>query len=328
MKAALFFALFLLSFAQGIYAEANPAKATTVKAGRAVPADPFARGMELVHEQKYDAAAEEFERATRADPLFLNAQVEWARALTLAGKRREGIKRLDFAIRLARRKQDKDRLLEQRRLISSLFYRAQTFQKYQDGLNFLSGMKLRAAIEALEQALAIEPDNVDVLIAYARALQAVDDWKESVNVLEQAHLFDLDREEIRVLLGNALLHSNHERSLALLTPVIRRNSENEEAALIYAQALAKKGEIKSALETLEKAMNNSHDRPKVLFWLGKISAESPENRWVARRHLQAFLKRAEREGSSEELKPLAIEAQRLLGRLETELGIQEGQNGG
>lgn len=288
--------------------------------------DPFLAGKEYMSAKKYPEAVTSFEEAIKADPGSVNAHVELARAYTLAGRRREGLRAMDAALKAARRESEKKRIREQRLLITETFYTNASFQHYQDGLNYLSSMKLRAAIEAFEQALAREQDNIVVLIGYARALQAVDDWKESINVLEQAHALDPDRLEARTLLAMALLNSNAEKTIQLLKPLLNDRQASEDVVTIYAQAVAKRGDRKAAISLLEVDLEKNQDRPQVLFWLGKFSAEAPENRWMARRHLQAFLLKADRLKDREDLQNLRLEAKRLLDRVDGELGISGAGN--
>lgn len=284
--------------------------------------DPFARGTQLSASKKYEEAAVQYELAMQADPAFIPAYTESARAYVLSGKRKEGLKRLEIGLQAARRKSDIEKLKEQRKLLSEIFYTNSTFQKYQDGLNNMKGMKLRAAIESLEQALATEPDNVLIMVSYAKALQAVDDWKESASVLEQAFALNPDEKEARVLLATALHGTNPDRTLQLLKPVIDDAKEATEAAVVpYAQALAKKGDLKNAIAVLQKDVDKHTERLKSLYWLGKFHSDIPESRWIARKHLQTFLKRTEHPGEFEELKDLQQEAHRIVDRIHTELGI-------
>ena len=283
--------------------------------------DPFATGIRLASEKKYAQASEKFELAVKEDPTFIAAYVESARALVLAGKRKDGLKRIEAALQIARKKFDLDRLKNQRRLLSEIFYTNATYQRYQDGVNHMQGMKLRAAIEAFEQALATEPDNVEVMIAYARALQAVDDWKESVNVLEQAFALNPDKKEARLLLAKALLSTNQERTIQLLRPLIDDPLESEDVVVTYAQALAKRGQTAEAIAILQRDVDRRTDRLRTLYWLGKYHSDSPDNRWVARKHLHTFLKRSERAEGEDELRGLQQEAKRIVERLDGELEI-------
>lgn len=284
--------------------------------------DPFAAGMRYAAERKYVEANERFERAIHDDPTQIAPYIESARALVLAGKRREGLKRIETALQIARKRSDIDRLKDQRRLLSEIFYTNTTFQRYQDGVNNMKGMKLRAAIEAFEQALATEPDNVEVMIAYARALQSVDDWKESVNVLEQAFALNNDKKEARVLLAKALLNTNQERTIQLLKSLVDDPKETEDVLVTYAQALAKRGEVDKAIDILQRDVDRHTDRLRSLYWLGKFHADRSESRWIARKHLQTFLKRSDRAEVESELRGLQQEARRIVERINAELEIE------
>ena len=290
--------------------------------------DPFSRGKSFAAEKKFEEARVEFEKAIQEDPSFLNAYVESARASVMAGKRKDGLKRIDAALQIARKKNDISRLKEQRKLFAEIFFTNAAFQKFQDGLNLMQSMKLRAAIEAFEQALASEPENVQVMVAYARALQAVDDWKESVNVLEQAFSLNPDEKEARILLAKALLNVNQERTLQILKPLVANPAEAEEVFITYSHALAKSGEADKAIAVLQKDVDLHTDRIRSLFWLGKYQSDRAENRWIARKTLQTFLKRGE--GSDDdpanELRGLKQDARRILERINAELEIEEGES--
>ncbi len=287
--------------------------------------DPFTLGKKLAEEKKFEEARLEFEKAIQEDPSFLNAYLESARASVLSGKRKEGLLRIETAIQIAKKKADISRLKEQRKLFAEIFFTNSAFQKFQDGLNLMQSMKLRAAIEAFEQTLATEPDNVLVMIAYARALQAVDDWKESVNVLEQVFILNPDEKQARILLGKALLNVNQERTILVLKPLVANPSEAEDVFITYSQALAKLGENDKAIDVMQKVVDLHTDRVRSLFWLGKYQSDKAENRWMARKTLQTFLKRGEKtdQDLDDELRGLKQDARRILERINAELEIEE-----
>lgn len=288
--------------------------------------DPFAVGMRLVEERSYPDAVELFRAAVEEDPKFVAAHVELARSLVLSGKRLEGMNQLAKAAKISVRSVDKDRVAEQRTLLAGIFYTNQTFQQFQDGLNLQRDRKTRAAVQSFEKALAKEPTNVKILVAYGNALLTLDDRAQSVPLLEKAHSILPEREDIRFSLAKGILEQNPKRAANLLEAQVDKAEAEEESVLVYVQALDRLGEVRKAIAVLLKSTEQRHDRLQSLFWLGKLYSLQPEGVWMARRYLMVFLRRMESKAQGKGTKDpvldrLEREAKSLLERINTDLGV-------
>ncbi|RYZ97838.1 MAG: hypothetical protein EOP11_21480, partial [Proteobacteria bacterium] len=211
----------------------------------------YGRGAELSAKKKWPEALEKFQAAIDLNPAYIDAYIEWARASVMAGHRREGLEKLAAALPLARNPADAERLSREQMSLADIFYTNETFQRYQNGLNYLSLERAGSAVDALEKALQTEPDNVAVLYAYGRALQAEERKKEALSAFERAFALSEANRELRMDLAEALLAANPERALKLLAPILEPLSER--VAWLHAQGLASLKKSKEAVEFLRLA---------------------------------------------------------------------------
>jgi tetratricopeptide (TPR) repeat protein len=252
----------------------------------------YSKGVELSAKKKWDDALEKFQAAIDLNPGYLASYVEWARAAVMIGRRRDGLEKLSASLAYARSKEEKERVLRERDSLSDIFYTNETFQQYQNGLNYQRLERPGSAVEALEKALKTEPDNVAVLLAYGRALQSEDRKKEALSAFERAIVLNDGNRDVRMDLAEALLPSNPERSIQLLK--IMLEPLEERVAWIHSQALSSLEDNKEAIEFLRSAFESHPTWVYAPYWLGKLYSLEKGGGWNARKYLMTFLKRTEK----------------------------------
>jgi tetratricopeptide (TPR) repeat protein len=252
----------------------------------------YTRGVELAAKKQWEEALQKFQSAIDLNPAYVASYIEWARASVRLGRRREGLEKLSAGLGFARNGDERQRVEKERENLSEIFYTNETFQQYQNGLNYLRLERSSSAVEALERALKTEPDNLLVLGAYAEALQAEEREKDALAVLERAFALNESNREIRVRLAESALSQNPERTLLLLRP-LEQEAEKEEMVWLKAQALSALKRNKEAIELLRAAHERQPTWLYAPFWLGKLYSLQANGGWNARKYLMTFLKRSE-----------------------------------
>lgn len=270
----------------------------------------YSKGMELVDKKKLNEALEQFDLAMKANPGYVPAHIEWARTAVLLGRRKEALEKLNFAIGSLKQKEDKEKIARERESLSDVFYTNDTFQQYQNGLNYLKLERTGSAIEALEKALKTEPENLLILSAYAKALMAEEKQKEATEILERAFQLNSGRKEIRVSLADLLLSQNPERSVFLVKPIVESDSPEEEASWVYAKALSSLKKNREAIDFLKETVDRQPTWIMGSYWLGKMYALEYDGGWNARKYLMTFLKRSESFVTPNAAEPISAEARR------------------
>jgi tetratricopeptide (TPR) repeat protein len=252
----------------------------------------YTRGVELAAKKQWAEALQKFQSAIDLNPAYVASYIEWARAAVRLGRRREGLEKLSASLEFARGAEEKKKLEKERANLSEIFYTNETFQQYQDGLNYMRLERSSSAVEALERALKTEPDNLLVLGAYAEALQAEERQRDALAVLERAFALNESNRKIRVELAKSSLAQNPERTLSLLKP-LAEEPEQEEITWLRAQALSALKRNKEAIELLRTAYERQPSWLYAPYWLGKLYAIEADGSWNARKYLMTFLKRSE-----------------------------------
>lgn len=269
----------------------------------------YTRGGELAAKKKWSEALEKFQAAIDLNPTYIDAYIEWARASVMAGHRREGLERLSAALLQARTNAERERLNRERDSLSDIFYTNDTFQRYQNGLNYLRLDNPGGAAESLEKALQTEPDNVAVLYAYGRALQADERRKEALGAFERAFALNEGNRDVRLDLAEALVAQNPERTIQLLQPVLEPLEER--VAWLQTQALASMKKTKDAITFLHESFEKNPSWPMAPFYLGRLYSIESGGGWNARKYLMTFLKRTEKASEPEIAEPSSPEVRKL-----------------
>ncbi len=287
----------------------------------------YSRGVELTTHKKWSDALKQFQSAIDLNPAFVTSYIEYARTAVMMGKRQLGLEKLDAAMDVARTTEDKTRIQKERESLSDIFYTNETFQQYQNGLNYLHLDRSRSALEALEKALKTEPDNLLVLTAYARALKQEERPKEALAALERALALNDSKREVRLDLAEAALQPSPERSLSLLGP-LQGNQADERAVILQAQALVALKRTREAIETVRTLYDRQPASTYASLWLGKLYAQEANGAWNARKYLMTFLRRTENQAlllkddaaqEARQLKTSRLEAEQLLAKINKSL---------
>lgn len=252
----------------------------------------YSRGVELAARKKNQEALEKFLTAIDLNPGYTASYIEFARTSVLLGKRKEALQKLTAALLTIQRRDDRERLLRERDNLSEIFYTNETFQQYQNGLNYMKLERGGSAVDALEQALKTEPDNVLVLAAYARALQLEERLKEAQEALERAFELNGNNRGVLLDLAELLIGKRPERALSLLKALGSETVE-ERIALLHARSLSALNRNKEAVEFLRERAEKQQSWLIAQLWLGKLYSMEPNGSWNARKHLMTFLKRTE-----------------------------------
>jgi tetratricopeptide (TPR) repeat protein len=299
------------------------AQAAATRPGPGLAYQNYTKGVELAAKKKWKDALEKFQSAIDLNPAYVASYLEYARTAVMMGERTKGLQKLSAALEFARSRDDREKIGKERDNLSEIFYTNETFQLYQNGLNYLKLDRASSALEALEKALKTEPDNVMVLTAYGRTLREQDRTKEAQEVLERALSLNDGKREVRIELANILLPTKPEKSMQLIKPFLE-NLTDERLASIYAQALSGTKKNRDAIEFLKVAYEKQPSWTFAPLWLGKLYSQEPDGGWNARKYLMTFLRRTEietqsvtAENSPESLKIKAsrAEAEAILARV-------------
>lgn len=276
-------------------------------------------GQSLVAKQKYKEAIQVFSEminnGNEAIPTFL----ELANAYTLNRDRRSGLRTLSEAVRYVKNASEAALIQKQRRLLSEIFYTNESFQMYQNGKNALHENKMSDAIQSFEKALAKEPDNVAVLIAYAEALQKNDTISDSKNILQRAMELNPQNKDTRFLLAKCEMAKNPKYAVELLRDLAVDKDASEQVSLLFAEALEKTGGLTKAADHLKNKISDHQDWLLSTFLLAKIYARMDGGQWMARKYFMTFQRRAK---SLPEYSEKLLEAQAELEKLERKLEIK------
>lgn len=280
MGRAMIFLALLLAFSEPAYPKSSLAYQN------------YTRGVELAAKKQWTEALQRFQSAIDLNPGYVASYIEWARSAVRLGRRGEALEKLTAGLAFARTREERNKVEKEKENLSEIFYTNETFQQYQNGLNYMRLDRSASAVEALEKALKTEPDNLLVLGAYAEALRAEERQKDALAVLERAFSLNESNRGIRVELAESSLSQNPERTLLLVKP-LAEEPEREDVTWLQAQALSALKRNKEAIELLRGANERQPGWLYAPFWLGKLYSLEANNGWNARKYLMMFLKRSE-----------------------------------
>jgi predicted Zn-dependent protease len=277
----------------------------------------YSRGVELAAKKKWEEARAKFQAAIELNPAFTASYIEWARAAVMLKRRTEGLNKLSTALAFTRTEGERNKVFEERDSLSEIFYTNEAFQQYQNGLNYIRLDRASSAMEALEKARAMEPDNVLVLNAYANALRSEERHKEAVEVLETAFSLNEGKRAVRLDLAEAVLAREPQRAQLLLKPMLQEESD-ERVFWLQAQSLAAQKRNREAIEFLKESLDKNPGWIFAPFWLGKLYALEANEAWNARKYLMTFLRRTQPSAEKTEdrkLQAARAEAEEILARV-------------
>ncbi len=141
------------------------------------------------------------------------------------------------------------------------------------GIYFSRGFTYKA-IKSWNEALALEPESIDVLINLGAAYAQVQQFGEAESVLKQAMELDLKRTEPAYNLVNVYLQSgNVSKALELLHTLMQEQPPSAVAFLTTAQVQASLGDVSAATETLQQLLKKIPDQAEGLLNLGGLMYE-------------------------------------------------------
>ncbi|MCO5142728.1 MAG: tetratricopeptide repeat protein [Oligoflexia bacterium] len=261
----------------------------------------YTKGVELTEKKKWQEALDLFEKSIELNPTYVASYIEFARTAVLSGKRTLGLEKIVEGLEQVKSKEGRDSLLKERDNLSEVFYTNDTFQKFQSGLNYFKLDRNVAAIEALESALKTEPDNLLILIAYARVLVKEQRYKDSMVILERAFFLNNNNKDVRFMLAEGSLEMSPERTIQLLRPMVSLGMTEEKTAILNARALSASKRNKEAIDFLKPLVDEHSSWVFSQLWLGKFYSLEADDSWSARKYLMTFQKRAESELNSNKL---------------------------
>ena len=274
----------------------------------------YVEAKQLLSKHKWEEAAIILRLVLKKNPTLLPGANELARALVYSGRREEALSVLNQAASHQTGTR-KEALAERARVISRLFLTYKTRQIYQEGLNLLDAKKYRTARERFEQALLIEPDNIEILTRIGQCFVFDGDFDSAAERLRIAKRLDPFEPEIQLWLGRAL-QERGELTAALeeLRKAHERLEHSERAPIWYADALMAVGSRKTAVSILEEDIKAEPFHLVEILSLAKLRIElfkdGADSLWTARRDLQVALSRLGKYGSGD------------LARAEGELGVE------
>ncbi|MEK7399842.1 MAG: tetratricopeptide repeat protein [Candidatus Poribacteria bacterium] len=267
----------------------------------------------LMEKRKWGEAAIVFRSILKEAPGSIDATMGLARSLVLSGRREESLAVLHQANGFERGNSKKV-VVRRIRVLSKLFLTSETFQTYQDGLNFLVARQYRNAISSFERALVHEPDNVEILTRIGQSQILDGDYDSAAERLKLAKRLNPFEPEIKLWLGRAM-HQRGELNdgLAELKSARSELEESETAALWLADVFLSLGQKAAAIQILEEDVKKKPFHLLSLIGLARLRSRNnikdSQELWMARKTLQLALSRLEK--YSQQHQPKIIENNKL-----------------
>jgi len=225
---------------------------------------------QLLTKRKWNEAAIVLRTVLQRSPDFTPAAVGLANALAYSGRREEALSILGQMIGKESPK-SRNALISRTRVLSKVFLVKETFQIYQDGLNFLFAKKTRAARDKFEKALKLEPDNVEILTRLAQCMVLDGDFDSASERLRLARKLNPYEPEVKAWLGRALSQRGEAMDALTELQVAQRETPLSEMTAIWlAEALQNSGQKTQAIQVLEENIHTYPNHVAALFELEKM----------------------------------------------------------
>jgi predicted Zn-dependent protease len=289
----------------------------------------------LMNHQKWPEAAIILQGVLKEAPHYSPAAIDLARSLVYSSRREEALSVLEEAVSHEKGPR-RAVLIRRERVLARLFVTNETFQGFQEGVNFLDARKFGSACERLAQVLEREPDNVEILTRLGQCRLLDGDADSAAERLRLARKLSPHEPQVRLWLGRALQQRGEiEEALTELRSARQELKDSELAAIWLAEALASNGQRTAATDVLDQDVKQNPMHVESLYTSARlkyiaIQKENPQALWAVRRDLQLALSRLDDHssvgGPGDELSypqqdPKAIKAdvQALLRRVEARL---------
>jgi tetratricopeptide (TPR) repeat protein len=152
----------------------------------------------------------------------------------------------------------------------------------------LSG-DLGGAVEAYKKCASLEPNNADILIPFAHALQAKSDFARATELYRQSLSIDPRNMDARTGLALIQLKLNHlDEADKAANDVLRTAPDNTDALLIAGIVAWRKGNLHDAEQVFLKGVGLDSQREDFHAFLGRI-AEAERQPQLALRHYDKAL---------------------------------------
>ena len=128
------------------------------------------------------------------------------------------------------------------------------------------------SVEAFEKCVSLDPQNVDILIAFAHALQTKSDFSRAADLYHQCLSKDLNNMDARTGLALIALKQNHlNEADAEARTVLHAMPNNTDALLIQGIVSWRQGKLDEAEQIFLKGVGLDDQRPDFHAFLGRIA---------------------------------------------------------
>ncbi len=226
------------------------------------------RGDALLMLERYEDALESYQKAIDLDSTSVDAWINRGNALLSLERYEDALESYQKAIDL----DSKDVAAWRSRgdALSDLERYEEALENYQQALdldpkdvaawgnrgNVLQNLKRYGeALAACERALEIDPENSDILNSYALTLSLLQEFEKAIVAIDKAINLKPEEVVLRANRGIVLARAGrYAEALAVCEEAVTQNPEHESVYYAKACYYALQGELKSAIDNLQKAI--------------------------------------------------------------------------
>lgn len=199
--------------------------------------------------------------------------IQDAQKAAVAKNRKVATNKLLNAVKTEHSPKAKAKLLETLGTLADIFFTDQG-QRLFETAQSMAYENADTALARFNDALAVEDNNVVILLAMARVQLAKKDCGAADTTLQSAAAINPYDKTLRFLRAKTLLCQHHpQEALALLK---MEPSEDPVSLVTLAQALYANGNLHEASSLLQKAAGKDSSYPEVHYWLWKVSEDDSE----------------------------------------------------
>jgi len=206
----------------------------------------------FLREGKWPEALTAFRQLSKESPGSFSIGMGFSRALFESGKRQEAIEILR-KLGGSDSREYRNRARKRLRVVSHAFLTKETFQIYQDGINYLLVDRIKEAKKSFERALESEPNNVEVLLRLVQCHVYDQEMDRAIERLETIEKLDPFETEMRLWKARIFhLQGKHKLAIDILLKIDDNMEDSEHYTLWLSHAYWGLGERKRATEILAK----------------------------------------------------------------------------
>jgi len=256
--------------------------------------------------QEYEQARQEFDQALQLRPDYMPARLAQIQVSLLRGDVESALRQADETIRIApnnvearvmkaaalQREQHFD---EARAILTELVQKApkQVDSLLELGVLDLNEKKYKDAQDAFRRAWEANPNNLRGLLGQSRAYLFDNQPEKSVQLVRDAAASKPANLELQREVGNAELNAGqYEKAVTTYQSLLAKLPDPKQQAGIWtltAQAYLRKGDVQQAINSLEKAHQQTPESASVTTDLGLLY-EQQNKPDVARKYYEASIK--------------------------------------